>query len=187
MTQWDRLCSLPAQYKQQLDELYDKDVLPMEVRHYLAGWIERQEWWGHPLGLHIMPPSDRKPLHVCRHMSRFIIRKRAAQDYNLAMVLYQNLLENLDIQYSRFVHEVAFLQQHNIRRYKQNFQVGPISGADPSNKLAFCINESAMVVAELACFLLCWSCKLCHSSVIPLSFRGTRMILLFWPATSFGI
>lgn len=39
------------------------------------------------------------------------------------MVLYQNLLENLDIQYSRFVHEDAFLQQHNIRRYKQNFQV----------------------------------------------------------------
>ncbi|CAG06759.1 unnamed protein product [Tetraodon nigroviridis] len=93
MAQWDRLCSLSAQYKQQLDELYDKDVLSMEVRHYLAVWIERQEW------------------------------KRAAQDYNLAMVLYQNLLDNLDIQYSRFVHEVAFLQQHNIRRYKQNFQV----------------------------------------------------------------
>uniref|UniRef100_H3DAR7 Signal transducer and activator of transcription n=1 Tax=Tetraodon nigroviridis TaxID=99883 RepID=H3DAR7_TETNG len=92
MAQWDRLCSLSAQYKQQLDELYDKDVLSMEVRHYLAVWIERQEW------------------------------KRAAQDYNLAMVLYQNLLDNLDIQYSRFVHEVAFLQQHNIRRYKQNFQ-----------------------------------------------------------------
>lgn len=56
-------------------------------------------------------------------VSCFVFRKRAAQDYNLAMILYQNLLDNLDIQYSRFVHEVAFLQQHNIRRYKQNFQV----------------------------------------------------------------
>ncbi|XP_051933000.1 signal transducer and activator of transcription 2 isoform X2 [Hippocampus zosterae] len=32
------------------------------------------------------------------------------------------LLENLDIQYSRFVQEESFLMQHNIRRYKQNFQ-----------------------------------------------------------------
>lgn len=44
MAQWERLCNLPPQYRQQLDELYDKDVLPMEVRHYLAGWIEKQEW-----------------------------------------------------------------------------------------------------------------------------------------------
>lgn len=65
----------------------------MEVRHYLATWIETQEW------------------------------KRAARDYDLAVLLYQSLLENLDIQYSRFVREEAFLQQHNIRRYKQNFQM----------------------------------------------------------------
>lgn len=58
-----------------------------------------------------------------RHVPCFVFRKRAARDYNLAMVLYQNLLDNLDNQYSRFVNEVAFLQQHNIRRYKQNFQV----------------------------------------------------------------
>uniref|UniRef100_A0AAQ5XFG9 Signal transducer and activator of transcription n=1 Tax=Amphiprion ocellaris TaxID=80972 RepID=A0AAQ5XFG9_AMPOC len=32
------------------------------------------------------------------------------------------LLENLDIQHSRFVQEESFLLQHNIRRYKQNFQ-----------------------------------------------------------------
>lgn len=50
-------------------------------------------------------------------------RKRAARDYNRAMVLFQVLLENLDIQHSRFVQEESFLQQHNIRRYKQNFQV----------------------------------------------------------------
>lgn len=50
-------------------------------------------------------------------------RQRAASDYDLAMVLFQALLENLDIQYSRFVQEESFLMQHNIRRYKQNFQV----------------------------------------------------------------
>lgn len=50
-------------------------------------------------------------------------RQRAARDHDLAVVLLQVLLENLDIQHSRFVQEESFLMQHNIRRYKQNFQV----------------------------------------------------------------
>ncbi|KAM6928108.1 signal transducer and activator of transcription 2 [Xenentodon cancila] len=92
MAQWERLWQLPVNYRQQLHELYDRDGLPMDVRHYLSAWIEKQEW------------------------------QRAARDYSLAMVLFQVLLENLDNQHSRFVQEESFLQQHNIRRYKQNFQ-----------------------------------------------------------------
>ncbi|XP_072238387.1 signal transducer and activator of transcription 2 isoform X2 [Leuresthes tenuis] len=92
MAQWERLRQLSASYTQRLHELYDRDGLPMDVRHYLSAWIEKQEW------------------------------PRAARDYDLAMVLFQVLLENLDIQHSRFVQEESFLQQHNIRRYKQNFQ-----------------------------------------------------------------
>lgn len=92
MTQWERLRQLPAVYTQQLHELYDRDALPMDVRHYLSAWIEKQEW------------------------------QRAARDQDFAMVLFQVLLENLDIQHSRFVQEESFLMQHNIRRYKHNFQ-----------------------------------------------------------------
>ncbi|KAM9362298.1 signal transducer and activator of transcription 2 isoform 2-T2 [Symphorus nematophorus] len=92
MAQWESLRQLPTVYRQQLDELYDRDALPMDVRHYLSAWIEKQEW------------------------------QRASRDHNLAVVLFQNLLGNLDIQYSRFVQEESFLMQHNIRRYKQNFQ-----------------------------------------------------------------
>lgn len=92
MTQWDRLRQLPPVYTQQLHELYDRDDLPMDVRHYLSVWIEKQDW------------------------------QRAARDYGLAIVLFQHLLENLDIQHSRFVQEELFLMQHNIRRYKNNFQ-----------------------------------------------------------------
>uniref|UniRef100_A0A665VWJ1 Signal transducer and activator of transcription n=1 Tax=Echeneis naucrates TaxID=173247 RepID=A0A665VWJ1_ECHNA len=92
MAQWDRLRQLPAVYRQQLHELYDRDALPMDIRHYLSVWIEKQEW------------------------------PRAARDHDLAVVLLQVLLENLDIQHSRFVQEESFLMQHNIRRYKQNFQ-----------------------------------------------------------------
>ncbi|KAJ3603130.1 hypothetical protein NHX12_030873 [Muraenolepis orangiensis] len=92
MAQWERLNELHSVYAQQLHELYDRDGLPMDVRHYLASWIEKQEW------------------------------ERATHDPGFAMVLYQVLLENLDHQYSRFVQEENFLQQHNIRRYKQSFQ-----------------------------------------------------------------
>ncbi|TKS71629.1 Signal transducer and activator of transcription 3 [Collichthys lucidus] len=92
MAQWEKLRQLPVVYGQQLHELYDRDALPMDVRHYLSAWIEKQEW------------------------------QRAARDHDLAMVLFQVLLENLDIQHSRFVQEESFLLQHNIRRYKQNFQ-----------------------------------------------------------------
>ncbi|CAJ1051082.1 signal transducer and activator of transcription 2 isoform X1 [Xyrichtys novacula] len=90
MSQWEKLRQLPAVYTQQLHELYDRDGLPMDVRHYLSAWIEKQDW------------------------------KRAARDHGLAVVLFQVLLENLDIQQSRFTQE-SFLLQHNIRRYKQNF------------------------------------------------------------------
>nr|XP_043879870.1 signal transducer and activator of transcription 2 isoform X2 [Solea senegalensis] len=92
MALWDRVRQLPAAYQQQLDELYDRDALPMDVRHYLSVWMENQEW------------------------------ERAAREHDLAVVLLQVLLENLDIQHSRFVQEESFLMQHNIRRYKQNFQ-----------------------------------------------------------------
>lgn len=44
MAQWEKLLQLTNGYAQQLDELYDRDALPMEVRHYLAAWIETQEW-----------------------------------------------------------------------------------------------------------------------------------------------
>lgn len=92
MAQWEKLRQLTNGYSHQLDELYDRDALPMDVRHYLAAWIENQDW------------------------------KRASRDHDLAMVLFQVLLENLDIQHSRFVQEESFLLKHNIRRYKQNFQ-----------------------------------------------------------------
>ncbi|XP_054639628.1 signal transducer and activator of transcription 2 isoform X2 [Dunckerocampus dactyliophorus] len=92
MSQWEKLTKMPSAFTQQLHDLYEKEALPMDVRHYLSAWIESQPW------------------------------QRAAADYDLALVLFQGLLENLDIQYSRFLQEESFLMQHNIRRYKQNFQ-----------------------------------------------------------------
>lgn len=44
MAQWYRLRQLSDVYRQELHELYDRDALPMDVRHYLSVWIEKQEW-----------------------------------------------------------------------------------------------------------------------------------------------
>ncbi|MBN3319233.1 STAT3 protein, partial [Atractosteus spatula] len=93
MTQWEKLQRLDSVYLQRLDELYGQDEFPMDVRHYLAHWIETQDW------------------------------VRAMQDPSVASVLFQVLLENLDNQHSRFLQEAdTFLLQRNFRRFKQNFQ-----------------------------------------------------------------
>lgn len=92
MTQWDQLQQLDTVYSQRAFDLYNGDEFPMEVRHYLAQWIEGQDW------------------------------ERASRDSSQAAFLFQVLLENLDNQFSRFSQERdCFLLQRNFRRYKQNF------------------------------------------------------------------
>uniref|UniRef100_A0A8C1SP59 Signal transducer and activator of transcription n=1 Tax=Cyprinus carpio TaxID=7962 RepID=A0A8C1SP59_CYPCA len=94
MTQWERLQQLDTVYSQRAFDLYNGDEFPMDVRHYLAHWIEGQDW------------------------------ERASRDSSQAAFLFQVLLENLDNQFSRFAQERdSFLLQRNFRRYKQNFQV----------------------------------------------------------------
>ncbi|XP_036386236.1 signal transducer and activator of transcription 2 [Megalops cyprinoides] len=93
MAQWEKLQCLDTLHLQKLDELYSREEFPMDVRHYLAPWIESQDW------------------------------VRATQDPAVASVLFQVLLENMDNQHSRFVQEgESFLVQRNFRRFKQNFQ-----------------------------------------------------------------
>ncbi|KAJ8401267.1 hypothetical protein AAFF_G00384980 [Aldrovandia affinis] len=95
MTQWEQVKQLESQYLQKVDELYmrNHEEFPMDVRHYLAQWVESQDWL------------------------------RASQDPSAASILFQALLENLDHQHSRFVQEgESFLMQRNFRRFKHNFQ-----------------------------------------------------------------
>ncbi|KAI4891937.1 hypothetical protein NFI96_021908 [Prochilodus magdalenae] len=92
MSQWERLKQLDSVCLQRVDELYNREEMPMAVRDYLAQWIEDQDW------------------------------EAASRDTSRAVVLFQVLLENLDNQYSRFVQERSFLMQRNFRRFKQNFQ-----------------------------------------------------------------
>ncbi|CAL9704467.1 unnamed protein product [Knipowitschia caucasica] len=122
MSQWEKLRKLAPVYTQQVDGLYDRDDLPMDVRHYLSAWIEKQDW------------------------------ERAATDYGLAIILFQQLLENLDIQHSRFVQEDSFLMQHNIRRYKNIFQKYQEEPCMLAGRIQWFLDEEKKILqsAELA-------------------------------------
>ncbi|XP_054826497.1 signal transducer and activator of transcription 1-alpha/beta isoform X2 [Eublepharis macularius] len=91
MSQWYKLQQLDSKFLEQVHQLYD-DSFPMEIRQYLASWLESQDW------------------------------EHAASDISLATLLFQNLLSQLDDQYSRFTQENNFLLQHNIRKSKRNLQ-----------------------------------------------------------------
>lgn len=92
MAQWQKVQQLDLVYQQRFYDLYSGDEFPMDVRHYLAHWIEGQDW------------------------------NRAFRDSSHAVLLFQVLLENLDNQYSRFAQDRDFLLQSSFRRYKQYFQ-----------------------------------------------------------------
>lgn len=44
MSQWQQIQMLDKVHMDQIDFLYSDDTLPMEVRQYLAYWIEEQNW-----------------------------------------------------------------------------------------------------------------------------------------------
>ncbi|XP_068121276.1 signal transducer and activator of transcription 2-like [Hyperolius riggenbachi] len=44
MSQWESLSQLPEQFQALLLELYNEDILPVDVRQHLATWIESQDW-----------------------------------------------------------------------------------------------------------------------------------------------
>ncbi|NWX12809.1 STAT1 protein, partial [Aegotheles bennettii] len=92
MAQWYQLQQLDSKFLEQVHQLYD-DSFPMEIRQYLAQWLENQDW------------------------------EHAANNVSFATVLFHDLLSQLDDQFSRFLIENNFLLQHNIRKSKRNLQV----------------------------------------------------------------
>uniref|UniRef100_A0A2K5W698 Signal transducer and activator of transcription n=1 Tax=Macaca fascicularis TaxID=9541 RepID=A0A2K5W698_MACFA len=91
MSQWYELQQLDSKFLEQVHQLYD-DSFPMEIRQYLAQWLEKQDW------------------------------EHAANDVSFATIRFHDLLSQLDDQYSRFSLENNFLLQHNIRKSKRNLQ-----------------------------------------------------------------
>ncbi|XP_007494594.1 signal transducer and activator of transcription 1-alpha/beta [Monodelphis domestica] len=117
MSQWYELQQLDSKFLEQVHQLYD-DSFPMEIRQYLAPWLEKQDW------------------------------DHAAIDVSFATVCFHELLSQLDDQYSRFSLENNFLLQHNIRKSKRNlqdnFQEDPIQ---MSMIISNCLKEERKILA----------------------------------------
>ncbi|KAG8585702.1 hypothetical protein GDO81_005120 [Engystomops pustulosus] len=88
MSQWEAVLKLSGEFQEQAFAVYSQEVLPMVVRQYLAQWIESQDW------------------------------KLAARDQSLATVQCQNLLEHLDIEYSRFTEDREVVKANSIRNFR---------------------------------------------------------------------
>uniref|UniRef100_A0A672K7L9 Signal transducer and activator of transcription n=1 Tax=Sinocyclocheilus grahami TaxID=75366 RepID=A0A672K7L9_SINGR len=160
MTQWERLQQLDTVYSQRAFDLYNRDEFPMEVRHYLAHWIEGQDW------------------------------ERASRDSSRAAFLFQVLLENLDNQFSRFAQEKdSFLLQRNFRRYKQNFQVSVQPAAmelesqrqvekslkDLKTKVEVCVCEYTHVCV-CVCLFVCLFKNMIHCFILQVMEHSIRCL-----------
>ncbi|OCT59835.1 hypothetical protein XELAEV_18045853mg [Xenopus laevis] len=91
MAQWNQFQQLDTRYLEQLHQLYS-DSFPMELRQFLAPWIESQDW------------------------------AFAASKESHATLVFHNLLGEIEQQYRRFLQESNVLYQHNLRRIKQFLQ-----------------------------------------------------------------
>ncbi|XP_074858107.1 signal transducer and activator of transcription 1-alpha/beta [Carettochelys insculpta] len=118
MAQWYQLQQLDSKFLEQVHQLYD-DSFPMEIRQYLAQWLENQDW------------------------------EHAANNVSFATVLFHGLLSQLDDQFSRFLIENNFLLQHNIRKSKRNlqdhFQEDPIQMA---MTICNCLKEERKILSS---------------------------------------
>ncbi|MEE6490414.1 hypothetical protein FKM82_015873 [Ascaphus truei] len=118
MAQWYQLQQIDTKFLEQVHQLYD-DSFPMEIRQYLAQWLEAQDW------------------------------EHASTNISVATILFHGLLSQLDDQYSRFSLECNFLLQHNIRKSKRNlqdhFQEDPLQMAMIINN---CLREESKVLAN---------------------------------------
>ncbi|XP_048455153.1 signal transducer and activator of transcription 4 isoform X5 [Rhincodon typus] len=119
MSQWHQLHQLDTQLLEKVDQLYD-DTFPMEVRQFLAHWLEHQDW------------------------------DLASNNDSLATLLFHNLLKQIDDQYSRFFLEKNFLLQHNLKRIKQNLQVQYLGNPlHMASVIANCLKEERRILTTV--------------------------------------
>uniref|UniRef100_A0A8D0C0A6 Signal transducer and activator of transcription n=1 Tax=Salvator merianae TaxID=96440 RepID=A0A8D0C0A6_SALMN len=97
MAQWQQIQNLESANRDQVHQLYSDDCLPMEVRQYLAYWIEEQNW------------------------------SQAAQgDCSQAQCLFHTMLTHLDDELGRLMlreeNNSNIVLKHNLRRSKLHLQ-----------------------------------------------------------------
>ncbi|XP_042305569.1 signal transducer and activator of transcription 2 [Sceloporus undulatus] len=97
MAQWQQIQSLDSVYLNQVHDLYLDNSLPMEVRQYLAYWIEEQDW-----------------------------NRVAQSDPSLACLLFHDILTLLNDQLGRLAlgeeNNSNILLKHNLQRSRAHLQ-----------------------------------------------------------------
>ncbi|XP_061471161.1 signal transducer and activator of transcription 2 isoform X2 [Rhineura floridana] len=127
MSQWQQIQKLERPHLELVHDLYSDDCLPMEVREYLAYWIEEQKW-----------------------------SQAAQSDPSQACCLFHTMLALLDDQLGRLVlgeeNNSNMVHKHNLRCSKLNLQA---KYQDQPEQLASIIDsllrkEKAILSAALA-------------------------------------